>query len=401
MIAIAPDIYWTGYIDWNLRNFHGYQTPGGSTYNAYLVRDEQPALIDTVKHYGWEEMRAALEEVVDLSAIRYLVSQHAEMDHSGSIFRLWERCPRAELVCSPQGKQALEKQFFTRGGDPGRVRWKVVNSGDELSLGKYSLRFVHTPMVHWPDSMVSFLPEQGILFSNDAFGQHYASTERFADEAGTETALREAEKYYANIVLPYGRQVEKVLSGIGDLSLKMICPSHGLIWRRPEDIARILSLYGEWARYESWPRAVVIYDTMWGSTEKMAQKLYSGFVRAGLSTRLINLQVSDNSSVITEVMRARLVAVGSPMLNNHVLPAVAGLLTYMRGLKPKNRRGFTFGSYGWAPGGFREMEDWLRDAGIAPGHEPVYAQYVPGREIDARLEEAASSLAGQIPKKEA
>jgi len=345
MVKIKGDIYWTGYIDWDLRNFHGYSTPSGSTYNAYLIMDEKPTLIDTVKHYGHDEMLGRIKEIIDPSKIQYIISNHAEMDHSGSISKLLELCPQAEVVCSPKGREGLFRHF--------KKDWKfrVVQSGDTLDIGRRKLQFLLTPMVHWPDSMATYSLTDEILFSNDAFGQHYASEERYADEVGTDIVLKEAAKYYANIVLPYGAQVTKVLDAVSTLKVATICPSHGLIWRKREDIEAITSCYGQWARYESEPRVVIVYDTMWHSTERVAKKFEELLSKEGVSVKLLNLQVSDHSDIITDIMFSQVVGFGSSILNGQLLPTIGGFLTYLKGLKPKGTRAFTFGSYGWVKGG--------------------------------------------------
>ncbi len=386
MTAIAKDIYWTGYIDWDLRNFHGYSTPSGSSYNAYLLVDEQPTLIDTVKSYGFEEMVSRIRAVIDPAKIRYIISNHTEMDHSGTIDKLLELCPQAVVVCSPKGKEGLQRHF--------KKQWnfKVVNSGDTLNIGARTLKFFLMPMVHWPDSMATYCEKDEILFPNDAFGQHYASPERFVDEIGTDIVLKEAEKYYANIVMPYGNQVLKALETLGTLPIKMICPSHGLIWREKADLVRIVSRYKKWAGYEPDRRAVIVYDTMWHSTEKMARALFERLDRENIPVKLVDLKVSELSDAVTEVMRSRIVAVGSAILNNRVLPSMGGFLTYLKGLRPKNRYGMTFGSYGWSTVGFKELETSLQEAGlelIGPG---TYIQYIPDQnDLDAFAEPVSSA----------
>lgn len=377
MTKIKESIYWTGYIDWDLRNFHGYATPSGSSYNAYLIVDEKPALIDTVKHYGFDEMLGRIKEIIDPSKIKYIVSNHTEMDHSGSIDKLLEICPNAEVVCSPKGEEGLRRHFKKN------WKFKVVNTADILNIGKRNLKFFLMPMVHWPDSMATYCQEENILFPNDAFGQHYASVQRFADEAGLDIACKEAAKYYANIVMPYGAQVLKVLEALKNIKIEMICPSHGLIWRRPDDIVKILSLYQKWANYESDNKVAIVYDTMWHSTEKMAIKLYELLDKEGIEVKLCNIKTNDVSDIVTDVMLSRVICVGSPILNNKIFPAVGGFLTYLKGLKPKNRYGFTFGSYGWAKVGFKELEDSLKEAGIELIAEGKYFNYIPD---DAELE---------------
>ena len=371
MHKIKENIFWTGYIDWDLRSFHGYSTPSGSTYNAYLILDRKPTLIDTVKHYGFDEMLSRIKEVIDPSQIQYIISNHTEMDHSGSIYKLLEYAPKAEVVCSPKGQEGLKRHF--------KKDWKlkVVNTGDTLNIGKRDLEFFLMPMVHWPDSMATYLKNENILFPNDAFGQHYASEERFVDEVGLDIVFKEAAKYYANIVMPYGNNVLKAFEALKTLKLEMVCPSHGLIWRRKEDIEGILSRYKKWASFQTDKRAVIIYDTMWHSTERIAHRLYELLDKENIPVKLLSLKTNDPSDIITEVMFSRAVFVGSPILNNKVFPSVGGFLTYLKGLKPKNRFAFSFGSYGWAKVGFKELEDSLKEAGMELIDEGRYFQYIP------------------------
>lgn len=388
MVKIRENIYWTGYIDWDLRNFHGYATPSGSTYNAYLIVDEQPTLIDTVKHYGFDEMLSRIKEVINPSKIKYIISNHTEMDHSGSIDKLLQIAPSAQVVCSPKGHEGLSRHF--------KKNWnfKVVNNADTLHIGKRNLKFFLMPMVHWPDSMATYLDEENILFCNDAFGQHYASSKRYAEEVGLDIVYKEAAKYYANIVMPYGNHVLKAFDSLGTLRIDMICPSHGLIWRQKQDIEKILSLYKKWASYESDKRVVIIYDTMWHSTEKMAKKLYELLDKESAQVKLLNLKTNDISDVVTQVMYSKIVIVGTPILNNKMFPTLGGLLTYLKGLKPRNKFGFTFGSYGWSKIGFKEFEESLKESGIELIEEGKYIQYIP----DEKELESLASIVYKITK---
>ncbi|MBF0522807.1 MAG: FprA family A-type flavoprotein [Candidatus Omnitrophica bacterium] len=381
MNKIREGIFWTGYIDWDLRNFHGYETPSGSTYNAYLIVDDKPTLIDTVKFYGAQEMLRRIREVMDPSKIRYIISNHTEMDHSGSIDELLKYCPNAEVVCSPKGAEGLKEHFKKD------WKFKIVQTGDVLDIGKRKLKFVLMPMVHWPDSMATYCEEERILFSNDAFGQHYASHERYVDEAGLDPVTFEATKYYANIVTPYGNQVLKVLEAAKDLKIDMICPSHGLIWREAKDISHIVSLYKKWANYESDNKALIVYDTMWHSTEKMARRLFENLDKAGIPVKLVNLQVTHMSDVVTDMLLSKMIMIGTPILNNRMLPTVAGLMMYAKGLKPKNRFAFTFGSYGWATGGFKELETFCQEAGWELIGEGVYLKFIPDEADLKKLDE--------------
>ncbi len=379
MNKIKDDIYWTGYIDWDLRIFHGYSTPSGSTYNSYLIVDEKPTLIDTVKDYGFEEMLCRIKEVIDPSKIKYIVSNHTEMDHSGSIGKLLEYCPDAEIVCSPKGEEHLKRHFLPASGRKGKKDWKfkVVNTGDELDIGKRKLRFLLMPMVHWPDSMSTYCVNDKILFSNDAFGQHYASDERYADEIDRGTIIAEAAKYYANIVLPYGAQVLKVLEAAAALEIELICTSHGLIWRKKQDIGLILRLYKKWASYESEEKVVIVYDTMWHSTENMAKRMFDSISKGGIPVKIFNLQKDHISDVVTEVLSSKFFLFGTSILNNRMLPTMASMLMYLKGLKPKNRYALSFGSYGWATVGFKEFETSIQEAGFELMGDGRYIRFVP------------------------
>ncbi len=392
MIKIDDDIYWVGHVDWNLRNFHGYKTPQGTSYNAYLIVDEKPTLIDTVKSCGYDEMLRRIKDVIHPSKIQYIISNHSEMDHSGSIDALLDFCPQAEVVCSLKGKEALSRHFKKN------WKFKVVESDDRLSIGKRTLQFYLTPMVHWPDSMVTYLLEQKILFSNDSFGQHYASSERFVDEVGADIAFAEAAKYYANIVMPYGPQVVKALERLQSLELESICPSHGLIWRQTQHIETLIDLYDRWSTAKAEERVVIVYDSMWHSTEKIATRLYELIDKAEVPVKLVSLSSTDISDVVADVLYAKAVIVGSPILNNRVFPSVAHFLSYLKGLKPKGKFGFTFGSYGWSKAGFKELEQDVKTSGIELLGEGKYFQYIPDEKELASLSEIAKKIVAKVKR---
>lgn len=367
-IKITENIYWVGAIDWDLRNFHGYLTQRGSTYNAYLIIDEKITLIDNVKSYMYDEMIERISSIVDPCKIDTIIQNHVEMDHSGSMPKLMELIPNATIYTSPNGEKGLRAHY--------RKDWNfhVVKSGEVLKLGKYSINFQLTPMVHWPDNMVSYCPEAKLLFSNDAFGQHIASSERFDDEYETSTVMTEAKKYYANIVLPYGMQVLKVLAVAAELDIEIIAPSHGLIWR--ENIAQIIEEYKGWASNDTIDKAVIIYDTMWGSTQKAAQAIQGGFDEKGIKTMLFNLQHNHISDIMTELINAKYICVGSPTLNNNMLPTVAAFLTYLKGLAPKNRKALAFGSFGWGGQSIGLVEEDLKKCGFDL-MDKIRLQYIP------------------------
>jgi len=371
-VKLKENIYWVGGIDWDIRSFHGYLTPRGTTYNAYLIIDDKVTLIDTVKHYLFDEMLSRISSIIDPAQIDYVVSNHVEMDHSGALPRIMEVAPKAEIITSPNGEKGLKAHY------QGDWEYTVVKSGDNLNLGNKNLTFVQTPMVHWPDNMVTYLIEEKILFSNDAFGQHIATSERFDDQIGLDILLEEAGKYYANIVLPYGSQVQKALETVSTLDIEIIAPSHGIIWR--SQIPSILKEYHKWSSNETDNKAVIVYDTMWGSTEKMAYAVENAFEAKGINTRMLNLKVNDISEVMTEVLTAKYICVGSPTLNNNMLPTVAAFLTYLKGLAPKNRIGLAFGSFGWGGQSVSQVEEVLKGAGFEL-MEQVKLPYIPGKDL--------------------
>ncbi|MDD5069459.1 MAG: FprA family A-type flavoprotein [Candidatus Omnitrophica bacterium] len=367
-LEIKNNIFWVGAIDWNLRNFHGYLTQRGSSYNAYLIVDDKITLVDTVKESFFDEMLTRIKEVIDPEKIDYIVSNHTEMDHSGSIAKMLKIAKKAQVISSPNGEKGLLKHF--------NQKWnsKVVTNGESLNIGSRNLSFFLTPMVHWPDSMVTYVEKDSLLLSNDAFGQHIASLERFDDELGLAIAKEEAAKYYANIVLPYANQVNKALTELSGLSLKLICPSHGLIWR--ENIELIIDCYKAWAANKTVNKAVIVYDTMWHSTEKIAQTINQAFVDLGINSRLMNLQFSHISDIMAEILDARYVCVGSPTLNNQILPTVGAFLTYLKGLAPKNRIGLAFGSYGWGGQSISQIEEILKESAFET-LDKIKVNYVP------------------------
>lgn len=382
-IKIKDNVYWVGGVDWSLRNFHGYLTQRGSTYNAYLIIDEKITLIDTTKYYLCDEMIERISSVVDPSKIDYIISNHVEMDHSGSLPQLMKLIPNAKIFTSPNGEKGLKRHY--------KEDWNFnsVNSGDELSLGKYTLQFVLTPMVHWPDNMLSYLKEEKILFSNDAFGQHIASSERFDDEYPLETIMYEAEKYYANIVMPFGIQVQKALEQASHLDIETIAPSHGIIWRK--NISTILKKYTRWSSNEFSKKAVIVYDSMWGTTEKMAHAIASGFEEKGYHFGIYDLKTNHISDIMTEVQDAEYICVGSPTLNNNMLPTSSAFLTYLKGLAPKNRKGLAFGSYGWGGQSIGQVNDILKSCGFEM-LDMEKIQYVPDKseldEITKKIKES-------------
>ena len=367
---LAEGVYWVGAIDWNIRNFHGYSTHVGTTYNAYLVVDEKVALIDTVKAPFYRELKARVEQLVPFADIDYVVSNHVEMDHSGSLPMVMQAAKNARLITLEKfGENGLSKTFHSK--------WPTiaVKEGSELKLGKRTLTFIPTPMLHWPDSMCTYLAEDRILFSMDAFGQHLATSKRFDDEVGLDIIMPQAAKYYANILMPFGDLIVKAVEKLGSIDIDMIAPSHGMIWR--SHLSDILKAYTSWGQGDTVKKALVIYDTMWGSTEKMALALAEGIAGEGIEVKVYNLTHSDHSDIIREVLDARAVLVGSPTLNNGMFPTVAQFLCYLRGLKPRGKIGAAFGSHGWAGGGVKAVQQELEAAGIELMDSGLAFKFVP------------------------
>lgn len=371
-MKIAEGVYWVGAIDWNLRNFHGYETEKGSTYNAYLILDEKITLIDAVKGGFEAEMLARISSVIDPAKIDVIISNHAEPDHSGGIPAVLERAKNAKVYCAAG---AGVKDLTAYYGDLGYIG---VKAGETLSLGKRTLTFVPTPMVHWPDNMVSFMTPGNILFSNDAFGQHYASDERLDTECDLPEAYIQARKYYANIVQPYGMQTGKALAALEGLKIDTICPSHGIIWTK--HIPDILALYKSWVNNEYDDTAAIVYDTMWHSTEAMAHAIESAFLACGLKPRLYNLHYCHNSDIIADAMTAKYIAVGSPTLNNNMMPSVASFLTYFKGLNGNKKKYIAFGSYGWGGQSPDQVFEALKSPKCEALLPAVKQAYKPSRE---------------------
>lgn len=370
-VQIAPGVYDVGVTDWNIRDFHGYSTDLGTTYNAFLVVDEKIALIDSVKKEFGDQLLDNISQIVDPRKIDFVVSNHTEPDHAGSLARVMHRVGEEKpLICSKMGHKNLPRHFSQK------WNYRPVGSGEELKLGKRTLVFLETRMVHWPDSMFSFLKEEGILFSSDGFGQHYAGPEKFDDEVGGGIMVH-AKKYFANILLLYTPLIDKLIQQVMDLKLdiRMICPDHGVIWRK--EPKNIITAYQRWCRQEPEKKAVVIYDTMWKSTQKMAEAIHSGILGEGVASKPLSLRGWHRSEVMTEVFDARAVVVGSPTLNNGLYPSLADFLCYMKGLKPKNKIGAAFGSYGWSGEAVKLIEAELTQMGIPLAQPGLKIQFVP------------------------
>jgi flavorubredoxin len=369
-VEITKNIFDVGVNDWNIEDFHGYSTPLGTSYNAFLIIDEKIALIDTVKKKFADQLIDNISKIVDPCKIDYMISNHTEMDHSGSLARIMHRIGEDKpLYCSKMGAKNLAKHF------PQKWNYHAVKEGEQLNLGTRTLTFIETRMLHWPDNMFTYVNEDKILFSSDGFGQHYAGFEKYDDVIG-DAIMRHAQKYYANILMLYAPHTLKLMDKVTELGLEfnMICPDHGILWRN--DPAKIINAYVEWSKQTPKRKAVVVYDTMWHSTEKMADAVAAGLNAEGISVRPMYLRKWHRSDIMTDVLDAKAVLIGSPTLNNTLFPTVSDLLTYMKGLKPLNKIGAAFGSYGWsgeAPKMItRALEEMKFDI-----VEPVRHKYIP------------------------
>ena len=385
-VEIKKDIYWTGVKDWNLTEFHGYQTPHGSTYNSYLIMDEKITLVDGAKHYLSDEQIARVKSVTDFSKITYVVVNHVEMDHSGNMPEIMKLAPQATILTNAAGERALNDHYDTTGW-----KFQIVKTGDSVSIGKRTLTFVTTPMLHWPDSMVTYVAEDKLLLPNDGFGQHFCTDGIFVKDQPFDVVCEEAKKYYANILFPFGAQAEKALCGLDGLEIDIIAPSHGCIWSGEKEVSTILKLYDEWASGKNKGKAVIVYDTMWGATATLANAVMEVFQDAGIPVVKRCLTETHISEVIVDFLDARYVAIGTPTLNNEMFPRVAAFTTYMKGLKPKNKKAFAFGSYGWKPGVVNQIQKIYEELGwetIPPFEE----KYTPKSDVVAKLKEHVKTM---------
>lgn len=376
-VKIAEDVYWIGAIHWSLRNFHGYSTPRGTTYNAFLILGDKITLVDTVKAPFREEMLSRIASIVDPSNIDYIISNHAEMDHSGCLPDIIRLVKPEKVFASTQGVAALKAHFHED------IEWTAVKDGEEIMLrsesspkGPLTLSFMETRMLHWPDSMFSYLKEQKLLFSQDAFGMHLASHERFAEELPGWVLEQEAAKYFANILMPFSPLILKLLEKLDKqkLEVTMAAPDHGPLWR--SSFPTILDNYRKWASRPASRKAVVVYDTMWESTDLMARVIGEGIASTGAQAVLLPLSGSHRSDIATEVLDAGALIVGSPTMNTQIFPTVSDAMTYLKGLKPRKLIGGTFGSYGWSGESTKHLDTILTDMGIE-NIGTVRSTYVP------------------------
>ncbi|MEO0080177.1 MAG: FprA family A-type flavoprotein, partial [candidate division WOR-3 bacterium] len=369
----------------------GYTTNRGTTYNAYLILADKITLIDTVKSPFKDELLSRIASVINPVDIDYIISNHAEMDHSGALPAIIEAVKPEKVFASANGVKALREHFHFD------YELVAVQDGDTLDIGNLTLKFLETRMLHWPDSMVTYLVEDELLFSQDGFGMHLAHSKRFADETELDLMLYEAKKYYANILLPYSGLVAKLLERIKGLSIKTIAPDHGPIWRKePETIVR---WYRQWAEQQPGRKLVIAYDTMWHSTALMAQAIADGAMESGVDTKVMPLRASDRSAIMTEILDAGAVAIGSPTINNGLFPTIADLLTYMKGLKPRNKVGATFGSYGWSGEASSIIAQELHGMGWELVGEPLRVKFVPDDAAKQKCRDLGRLIATRVSEK--
>ena len=380
-IKITEKVYWVGAIDWGLKEFHGYTTHRGTTYNAYLVLADKITLIDTVKECFRDELYSRIESVIgDIKKIDVIVSNHAEMDHSGALPGAIRDIEPEKVYASPMGVKALDAHFGI-----GSLLTSV-KTGDAVDLGNMKLHFVETRMLHWPDSMFSYLDAEKVLFSQDGFGLHYATSKIWADENDFSVVQEEMERYYANILLPYAPQALKLLEEFPKLGLdiSVIAPDHGPLWRG-ELLSKPLELYGVWAAQKPVRKALLIYDTMWHSTEKLAREIADGVMSCGVEVSVMPLDAFTRSDVAAELLNCGALIVGSPTLNNSLYPRTADVLTYLKGLRPQNLIGASFGSFGWSGESVAQINTYLDAMKVERVSDGLKVKYVP---TESDLEEA-------------
>ncbi|MGD9781009.1 MAG: FprA family A-type flavoprotein [Kiritimatiellia bacterium] len=354
--AIVEGVHWVGFVDWNVRDFHGYVTERGSSYNSYLVLDRESALVDAVKAPYAADLLRNVSERINPAELRWVVCNHAEPDHSGALPAVMAAAPNATLVCDQKCQDVLAIYY-----DVSDWKFRIVKTGDSLPLGKRTLEFIETPMAHWPESMATWIPQDRLLFSMDAFGQHYATSGRFDDEVDEADLFYETKTYVANILMLYSVPVAKAVAAVRKLDPAIICPSHGVVWR--SQVKRMLDAYDQWDVCKPVRKVVVMYDTMWKSTEQMAEAIVAGAIAEGgpaLDAKLFHVRATTGTKLATEMLDAAAFAAGSPTLNGTLMPAVADALTYLKGLRPARKAGFAFGSYGWGRGGPEEVEQYLQ-----------------------------------------
>ncbi len=394
-IELKNGIYWVGAIDWAVRDFHGYITPKGTSYNNYLIMDDDITLLDTVKHDFAEIMIKNIKSITEPSKIKNIIINHIENDHASSLDRIMELTPHATIYITERGKKGLERFF-----DLSKWNIKTVKTGDTLKTGKKTLLFIETPMLHWPDSMMTYIKEDKILISQDAFGQHIATSVRFDDEYVSCESISELEDgvidYYANILMPFGNLIKAKIAELQKLGIEieMIAPDHGIIWR--QNPGKVIQMYLDMANGKANLSVAIIYDTMWHSTEHMTLPIMQGIRDEGVDCKIIKLRATPMSVAIKEFWKARGSLIGTPTLNNIVFPSIAEFLTHLRGLRPKNRIVGAFGSYGWGGGALKEAYEEFRRMGLEIFEPGLEVMYRPSLEDEERCYEFGREFAKKV-----
>ena len=381
---ITNKITWVGKTDWELKKFHGdeFTTISGSSYNSYLIRDEKVALIDTAWLPYDKEFVNKLKEEIDLNKIDYVIALHGEVDHSGALVELMREMPESTpIYCTANGVKSIKGQYHKD------WNFQVVKTGDTLSLGETTLTFIEAPMLHWPDTMFAYLSGEEVLFSSDGFGEHLASEHLYADQVEQDRLYNEALKYYANILAPFSMMATKKINEIlaMNLPISMICPSHGLIWRKNPE--QIVEKYLEWAGNYQENQITIIYDTMWNDTRKMAEAIAKGIQNKDkeVTIKLMNTAKDDKTDVLTEIFKSKMILVGSPTVNNGYLHSIAGILEMIKGMKLKNKKAAAFGSYGWSGEAVKQITEYLKASGFEVVNDGIRCMWTPDEENEQAL----------------
>lgn len=391
---LTDKVTWVGKVDWELKNFHGqeYSTNKGSSYNSYLIRDKKTVLIDTVWQPFDKEFVSRLKQEIDLKEIDYIIANHGEIDHSGALPELLREIPDTPVYCTAKGAQILKGHYH--------MDWNfvTVKTGDTLDIGDSKLIFVEAPMLHWPDSMFTYMTGENILFSNDAFGQHYATESLYNDCVDNSELYAEAIKYYANILTPFSALVTKKIKEVLALNVpvNLICPSHGIIWK--ENPTQIVEKYLEWADSYQENQITLLYDTMWNATRKMAEAIAIGIRKAdnNVTIKLFNTSKEDKNDLITEIFRSKAILIGAPTVNNGYLHSLGGLLEMTKGLKFKKKSGAAFGSYGWSGEAVGKLTEELKACGFKIVDEGYRSLWVPDEEELKKCEEYGREFVSKL-----
>jgi flavorubredoxin len=394
MFPVKSNISWVGQVDWELRKFHGNElsTHRGSSYNSYLIREKKTVLVDTVWQPYARDWADRLAAAIDLKSISAVVANHGEIDHSGGLEELLRRIPGTPVYCSANAVKSLRGHYHQD------WNFQVVKTDDRLSLGSKELVFIEAPMLHWPDSMMCYLTGDAVLFSNDAFGQHYASELLFNDLVDRAELYQEAMKYYANILTPFSPLVTKKIKELLALNLPLeaICPSHGIIWR--ENPAQVVEAYLRWADSYRENQITLVYDTMWDGTRRLAEEIARGLHEAApqVALKLFNAGKSDKNDTITEIFRSKAVLFGSPTINHGILTSLAGLLEEVKGLGFKGKKAAAFGCFGWSGESVKILNEGLKAAGFEVVDEGFRALWNPDQEALAGARTFGRKLAAAI-----